>query len=140
MARLLRALSRQDWTAAAALVDADEAADGPEGVRSPSAQAADAPDGGRSPSAHATDHGAWTAERFARALTPFFQDHTGMRSGPGARASDHTQIHKRDGAWDVVQVIADAEGDDDWALSCTVDLAASSRAARPVIRMRDVLR
>jgi superfamily II RNA helicase len=112
MAQLLRALARRDWPAAATMVEAPLPAE---------------------------DH-AWTAERFEDALTPFFSEHAAMRTDGMARATSRTRIEKRPGAWDVVQVLSDVEGDDDWALSCTVDLAASSRAGKPAIRMRDVLK
>jgi hypothetical protein len=36
--------------------------------------------------------------------------------------------------------MADVEGDDDWALSCSVDLEASARDGKPALRMRDILK
>ncbi|MGA7124546.1 MAG: DUF3516 domain-containing protein [Polyangiaceae bacterium] len=108
LAQILRALARRDWTAAAALVESG---------------ADDAP---------------WTAERFAAALAPFFQEHTAIRTDPSSRAPARTRVEKMKGGWEVVQVIADAEGDDEWALFCSVDLEASSRAGRAVLRVRDI--
>jgi superfamily II RNA helicase len=112
MAQLLRALARKDWSAAATMVEPP------------------APD----------EEPAWTAERFEHALAPFFAEHAAMRTDGMARASSRTRIEKRTGAWDVVQVLADVDGDDDWALSCSVDLQASARAGKPSIHVRDVLR
>jgi hypothetical protein len=111
MARLLRALARKDWTAAAAMVK------GPV-------------EGGE----------AWTAERFERALAPFFVEHGAMRTDATARSSSGTRIGKMLGFWDVVQVVADVDGDDDWALSCSIDLEESARDGKPALRMRDIFR
>ena len=110
LAQVLRALARKDWAAAAALVDS------------------------------AGDGAPWSGERFAAALLPFFQEHATIRTDPSARAPSLTRIEKMKGRWDVVQVIADGEGDDDWALFGTVDLEASARAARAVLRVHDVRR
>jgi superfamily II RNA helicase len=107
---LVRALARRDWTAAAGLVD---------------------PAGGE-----------WTAGRFEDAMRPYYEEHPSLRTDPGARATDKTQV-MRDGRgtmWDVVQVLCDPDGHDDWALACQVDVAASARAGRPVLVMRDVHR
>jgi hypothetical protein len=110
MFQLLRALAAKDWAAAAALVS---------------------PGG---------DDAAWTAERFERSLQPFFEEHTAIRLDPGARAPANTRVEKSRAArtWDVVHVIPDAEGDDDWALACWIDLDASALAAKPVVVMRSV--
>jgi superfamily II RNA helicase len=110
MAQLLRALARKDWAAAATMV------------------------------VGAPDEAAWTAERFSSALAPFYLEHAGIRTDPSARVPSKTRIDRKSAAWDVVQVIADVDEDDDWALCCTIDLEASARTARPVVRMRDVIR
>jgi superfamily II RNA helicase len=108
LAQLLRALAKKDWTTAAAMVET----------------------GGDDPP--------WTGERFALAFAPFFEEHTGIRTDPTSRATSKTRIEKSTGTWEVVQVISDAEGDDDWAILCWVDLQASSRAGKAVVRVRDV--
>jgi superfamily II RNA helicase len=110
MAQLLRALARKDWPAAAAL------------VHEPGREVADA----------------WTAERFEKALAPFFAEHATIRTDGSARASNRTRIEKIAGSWNVIQVIADVDGDDDWALSCSVDIASSAAAGKPALRMRDI--
>jgi superfamily II RNA helicase len=107
MFQLLRALSRKDWAAAAALVSGFEPGD------------------------------------FDRAFAPFFAEHVAIRLDPAARTPDKTRITKEDGAnlrWDVVQVVCDDAGDDDWALFASVDLAASAREARPVIQIARISR
>jgi hypothetical protein len=106
--KLLQALSRRDWGRAAEATTA----------------AGDAP--------------AWTPEAFEQAMRPFFEEHTGIRLDPSARSPRNTRVtaHPERGVWEIVQVVADPEGDDDWALSCFVDLAASAREAKPAVVMR----
>jgi superfamily II RNA helicase len=110
MAQLLRALARKDWAAAATMVEGSG------------------------------DETAWSSERFAQALAPFFDEHTAIRTDPSARASSLTRIERTSVRWDVVQVIADVDDHNDWAISCWVDVEASSRAGKAVVRMREVMR
>jgi superfamily II RNA helicase len=110
LAQVLRALARKDWAAAATMV-----------------QSAD----GETP---------WSAERFAVALGPFFEEHASIRTDPSSRGPSHTRIDKAPTRWEVVQVIADVDGDDDWAMVCSVDLEESGHAGKPVVRVRDVIR
>jgi superfamily II RNA helicase len=120
MYQLVRALSRRDWNAAAALV---------------------ARDPGESARPSADD---WTAARFEEALRPFFEEHPSLRTDPAARAPDKTVVTRpaseaAQGTWEVVQVLCDGE-DDDWALSCWIDLDASRKAGKSVVVMRGVAR
>ncbi|HXN33392.1 MAG TPA: DUF3516 domain-containing protein, partial [Polyangiaceae bacterium] len=110
MAQLVRALARKDWAAAAAMVES------------------------------AGEQAPWSGERFATTLAPFFEEHAAIRTDPSARAPSMTRIEKTKATWEVVQVIADVDGDDDWALFCSVDLEASGRAGRAVVRVREVMR
>ncbi len=84
--------------------------------------------------------GEWTAERFAGALKPFLEEHAAIRLDPDARAPDKTRITTTEHAWNVVQVVCDDAGDDDWAIFCDVDLEGSAREGRPVIVMREARR
>jgi superfamily II RNA helicase len=136
MIKLVRALGRKDWAGAAALVDAGEEG---KGVPERREQEREPEGAGVWPGAGGGED-RWTASRFADALTPFFVEHAAVRIDASARAPDKTKIERRPAVWDVVQVIADVDGDDDWALSCAVDLSASARAARPVLRMRHVMK
>ena len=110
MFQLLRAMARRDWAAAAALVSSG---------------------GGDA---------AWSADTFEQALKPFFEEHTAIRLDPSARAPSNTRVTKAPAGetWEVVQVIPDAEEDDEWALACWIDLEASASMAKPVVVMRSV--
>jgi superfamily II RNA helicase len=111
MFQLVKALARRDWTAAAGMVARGAAAEDE-----------------------------WTASRFEQALAPFFEEHAGLRIDPTARAPQNTWIEKTDrGVWEVVQVLCDPDGNDDWALACWIDLQASTRAGKAVIVMRSAL-
>jgi superfamily II RNA helicase len=83
----------------------------------------------------------WGAVRFEEALRPFFEEHSALRTDPTARAPQNTRITKTDrGTWEVVQILGDPEGDNDWTLAATVDLDASSKAGRPALVMRGISR
>jgi hypothetical protein len=78
-----------------------------------------------------------TADLVEKAFAGFYAEHTGVKLDPGARSPQKLRIDKgTEGAWIVEQVVSDAEGDDDWAMGCSVDLDASARQARPVLTFR----
>jgi len=109
--QLIRALGRKDWAGAAAMVSA------------------------------APDTEPWSAERFARSMSAFFEEHAAVRTDASARLQDRTRIDSSARiTWDIVQVISDAEEDNDWMLSCFIDLEASGRDGKPVIVMRGISR
>jgi superfamily II RNA helicase len=118
--QLLRALAHKDWAAAAAMV----------------AEAAAAED-------------RWPAERFASAMAPFYEEHAQIRLDPASRAPANTRVTRMGPAqsegggrgWlEVAQVIGDAEDDNDWLLSCWIDLESSAREGKPVVAMRSISR
>jgi superfamily II RNA helicase len=77
---------------------------------------------------------------FDRALAPFFAEHASIRLDPAARSPDKTRVTKAEGRWDVVQVVCDDAGDDDWALFASVDLESSAREGRPIVQIARVSR
>jgi superfamily II RNA helicase len=81
------------------------------------------------------------AADFERSLGPFFEEHATVRLDPGARAPDRTRIDRSEpGIWQVVQVVSDEAGDDDWAIFASIDVAASALAGRPVLRVARISR
>lgn len=108
---LVRALARRDWAGASAMVSSLQ------------------------------DDEVWTAERFAREFEAFFAEHSAIQVDPAARVPQNTRItDRRRDSWEVSQVLCDPEGDNDWMLSCVVDLEASNRDGRPNIAMRAISR
>ncbi len=77
----------------------------------------------------------WTWERWAAALAPYWEVHGTIGTGPGARGPDLFQVAEGEGIWSVRQVLDDPEGDHDWAIVATVDLAASDEAGQPVVEV-----
>jgi superfamily II RNA helicase len=111
MFQLLRTLARKDWALAESMVSSNP------------------------------EDGPWTAERFADALSPFFEEHSAIRLDPSARSPQNTRVSKSGrGTWEVMQVICDVDDMNDWMLCCLVDLEASNREGRPVITMRGISR
>jgi hypothetical protein len=109
--QLLRALGRKDWSAAAEKAGGTELAT------------------------------VWDASRFEREFAPFFLEHASIRLDAPARAPANLRMDKTDPQyWKVTQVICDEENDNDWAISCSIDVRASALVGRPVIVMADILR
>jgi len=81
-----------------------------------------------------------TPETLEQSFAPFFAEHASIRLDPSARAPDRTRITPEPAVWQVVQVISDPEGDDDWALLASIDLTASRDAAAPVVTLHRVAR
>jgi hypothetical protein len=93
--RLLGALARKDWDEAVLAI----------AVR---------PD---------SDLPAWTTEKIAAELAPYFAEHGSIVTTPLARNQRNTVIKPAgDKVWDVEQRIVDPQGDEDWAIVGRVDL------------------
>ena len=75
----------------------------------------------------------WTWERWAAALAPYWEAHEAIGTGVQARGPDLFQVTEGEATWSVRQVLADPDGDHDWAITATVDLAASDEAGEPVV-------
>jgi superfamily II RNA helicase len=76
---------------------------------------------------------ALTAEDWREALEEYFAAHDSIDTGPDARGSRMLVIEKRDVVWDVQQIIGDPDGDHDWRIAATVDLAASDEQGELVM-------
>lgn len=70
---------------------------------------------------------------WAAAAAPYFSVHPVLGIGPDARGGSLFQVEEGQGQWLVRQVLDDPDGDRDWALLLTVDLAASDENGTPVI-------
>ena len=80
----------------------------------------------------------WDAERWQDAMAGYFEDYD--RLGIGADARNPRLLHVTPGAdeWQVRQVFDDPDGDHDWGITASVDLAASDDAGEPVVTVVDV--
>jgi hypothetical protein len=72
-------------------------------------------------------------DAWEEAIEAYFADHEWIGTGPDARGPQMLQIAKEPGQWVVRQVIDDPAGDNDWAITAAVDLAASDEEGVAVL-------
>jgi superfamily II RNA helicase len=81
----------------------------------------------------------WDADRWRSALERYFDEYAELGTGPDARGPALLVIDEqpegRPGTWAVRQIFDDPEGDRDWGIAGTVDLAASDEAGEAVVRI-----
>ncbi|MEV4620466.1 DUF3516 domain-containing protein [Asanoa sp. NPDC049573] len=70
----------------------------------------------------------FTASEWAAALAPYYDEYGDIGVGPDARGPALLLIEEKADRWEVRQIFDDPEGDHDWAIEATVDLAASDSA------------
>ena len=75
---------------------------------------------------------------WAEAMEPYFDEYDRVGTGPDARNPALLHVTRGATEWTVRQVFDDPEGDRDWGITATVDLAASDEAGEPVVAMTDV--
>jgi len=79
---------------------------------------------------------AWSVDRFAAELAPFFQEYERIVFDPGSRRSHLTLISEREpGLWDVHQTLVDELGDNLWSAVAEVDLRTDFSPDLPLIRL-----
>jgi len=83
------------------------------------------------------EHG-WDAARWQVALAPYFDEYEDIGIDADARSAELVQISEGAGTWQVRQVLADPDEHHDWAISASIDLAASDAAAEPAISITNV--
>lgn len=65
----------------------------------------------------------WTAERFERAIEPFYRDHDTIIFDHRARYSEYTQINEKASHYFFVrQILLDSEEENDWCVEGEIDL------------------
>jgi superfamily II RNA helicase len=81
----------------------------------------------------------WDAERFERALAPYFEEYEAILFTPDARNSRRTLIKAtRPRRWDVSQVLVDPEGDCIWAIEGAIDLSQRRDPEDPIVQVRRI--
>ncbi len=81
---------------------------------------------------------AWTPDRLAAALAPYFERHPSIRTDPAARAPKNTIVEAGDDAWEVRQILVDPEDELEWSIAARVDLERARREGRPVLELRSI--
>jgi hypothetical protein len=108
---LVRALSLKDWEEAVDLVHQD-----PEDPA-----------------------GTWDAERFEKAMEPFYQEYGELVFTPEARRHQWTQLKPTgDRTWEVTHTLLDPQGDNLWAVQGTIDLRDPQEAEGPIVRVERI--
>jgi superfamily II RNA helicase len=88
--------------------------------------------------AEVDESNAWSSERFAEALAPYWSEYEAIDIGPEARSSAQLQIERGPGTWQLTQILLDPNADRSWHLLLEVDLAASREAGQPALRLRSL--
>ena len=82
--------------------------------------------------------GSWDAERWSSALAGYFAEYDEIGTGPTARGPSLFMLEQAPTRWVVRQTLDDPAGDHDWALTASVDLAASDEAGEAVLTITHV--
>ncbi|WP_378146027.1 DEAD/DEAH box helicase [Cnuibacter sp. UC19_7] len=82
----------------------------------------------------------WDAERWEDALADYFDEYDSIGTGPAARSSALLVIEELPGEWRVQQILDDPDGDHDWRITGTVDLAESDELGTAALRITAVAR
>jgi hypothetical protein len=80
----------------------------------------------------------WTAERWRRAIEDYFAEYDRLPTDADARNPALLQVERTTTQWLVRQVFDDPDGDRDWGIRASIDLAASDDAGEPVITVTAV--
>jgi superfamily II RNA helicase len=73
------------------------------------------------------------ADRWANSLDPYFDEYDSIGADADARSSAMLQITEGPTEWLARQVLSDPEGDHDWGITATVDLAESNEQGVAVL-------
>lgn len=76
------------------------------------------------------------AESVAAMMGPYFEQYTNLDVTPRARMAHNTVINKKEaGLWEVHQKMIDPDGNEDWAVTCVVDLRIPRDESGPLIEL-----
>jgi superfamily II RNA helicase len=81
---------------------------------------------------------AFGQDAWEQAVRAYFDEHDEVGTGPDARGPALFTISSAPGSWTVRQTLDDPAGDHDWAITATVDLAASDEAGTAVLTVTSV--
>ena len=80
----------------------------------------------------------WTADRWAAALDPYYDDHPEILTGPAARGPALFQVTEEPTRWLVRQTLDDPDSHHDWRLEAVVDPAATASSGTVALQVTDV--
>ena len=82
--------------------------------------------------------GGWTADRWRAAIEDYDAEYDRLPTDADARNPALLHVRRTPTEWLVRQVFDDPEGDHDWGITASVDLAASDEAGEPVVTVTAV--
>lgn len=80
----------------------------------------------------------WGAREWEDAIESFYDEYGDLGIDADARSAAMVEITESGRTWSVRQILADPDGDRDWAIRATVDLDASDEAGEAVMRIDGV--
>ena len=80
----------------------------------------------------------WSADDWAEAMAPYFEDHQLIQIGGNARGPQMLIIEDRGRTWHVRQILDDPAGDHDWAITAEIDLDRSDALGEAVVIITEV--
>jgi superfamily II RNA helicase len=80
----------------------------------------------------------WRARDWKSALEEYFEEYDEIGTGPDARGPGMLLVTEGPREWTVRQIFDDPDGDHDWGISATVDLAASDEEGTAVVHVAAV--
>lgn len=80
----------------------------------------------------------WDATAWRDAMAEYREEYDSIGTGPGSRGPELFMVTEGAETWTVRQTFDDPEGDRDWGISATVDLAASDEAGEAVVTVTAV--
>jgi superfamily II RNA helicase len=80
----------------------------------------------------------WTAQAWQEALEQYYEAYDEIGTDADARGPSMLLLNEGRETWTVRQIFDDPDGDHDWGISATIDLAASDETGEPVIAITGV--
>jgi len=75
---------------------------------------------------------------FEDALNPYFAEYDSIRVDPEARSPQHLHLTEEPEHWRARQTLLDPEGDHEWYIDFTIDLASSRTEAKPIFTIEAI--
>jgi hypothetical protein len=75
----------------------------------------------------------WTADRWREAIEGYYAEYDRLPTDADARNPALLHVERGPAQWLVRQVFDDPEGDHDWSIHASIDVAASDEAGEPVV-------
>jgi hypothetical protein len=81
----------------------------------------------------------WDAERFERALAPFYQEYEALEFSHRARLAEYTQLNPLgERRWEAVQILLDPDDDNLWCIEAEVDLTREKDPHGCLLQLRRI--